>query len=145
MVHQQNGLFFKHKMHFYCLLIICTNKYILKYQIINAPTCFFVSASSSGSFDIVCWSYKLLTFRWDIPCCVVYRIININNIQSNTTQLMILLRCVSYIVYISYKRPKLAVTGQQTSDITSIDLSYIVTKNHIITEESINTVKQNNF
>jgi len=29
---------------------------------------------------------------------VLYRIIDINNIQSNTTQLMILLRCTSYNV-----------------------------------------------
>jgi len=36
-------------------------------------------------------------FRLDIPI-VLYRIININNIWSNTTQLMILLRCISYIV-----------------------------------------------
>jgi len=30
---------------------------------------------------------------------VLYRIIDINNIQSNTTQLVILLRCISYIVW----------------------------------------------
>jgi len=29
--------------------------------------------------------------------------------------------------------------------ITSIDLCYIVTKNHCINEESINTVQPNNF
>ena len=37
------------------------------------------------------------TFRWDIPL-LLCRIININYIQSNTSQLMILLRCISYIV-----------------------------------------------
>jgi hypothetical protein len=38
-----------------------------------------------------------VTFRWDIPV-VFYKIININNIGPNTTQLMILLKCISYIV-----------------------------------------------
>ena len=64
--------FYVHTVHFYCVLfIICTKKCththththsIYIYNITNSPTCFDVSAPSSGSLNIVCWSYKIL--KW---------------------------------------------------------------------------------
>jgi hypothetical protein len=58
-----------HAVHFYCLFITCTYKfiyiYILQCQncITKAPTCFGASAPSTGSFDIVFGKVTELTLH----------------------------------------------------------------------------------
>jgi len=80
------------KMHYFSTLFRYTTLHVS-----DRLTVHHQEPASEVRMELDKYLLLFLTSRWDIPV-VLYRIIDINNIQSNTAQLIILLRCISYIV-----------------------------------------------